>query len=278
MRKSYVVGLAILCISLTLVLKKGFANQNGAPAGYTGAPGDNTSACVAGGCHTSLTGGGQVNIEVLDNGTPVTKYVPGKKYTVHISTSGGSAVVYGFEATVKNSKNRTTGTITVTDNANTQHCFSFNTYITHTYPQTTGDWSFDWTASTTDTNAVTVYAAVNFANGDGQNTGDHISKGKSSILVRTGISEKENLFVSNLRFYPNPVQDFLTINYTLTHAAPVSVRLFNLDGKLLQVKENTATAAGDNITSLEMSSLPKGVYILQLSSQEGTTSRKIEKL
>jgi hypothetical protein len=279
MRKSYIVGLAIFCISLTLVLKKGFANQSGAPAGYTGAPGDNPSACVAGGCHTTLTGGGQVTVEVLDNGTAVTKFVPGKKYTVHISTSGGSAVVYGFEATVKNSKNRTTGTITVTDNAHTQHCFGFNTYITHTYPTTTGDWSFDWTASTTDTTStITVYAAVNFANGDGNNTGDHISKGKSSTLLRSGISEKENLFVSNLRYYPNPVQDYLTINYTLARPTPVSIKLFTLDGRLLQDKENINSISGDNISSLEMSRLPKGIYVLQLSSEEGTTSRKIEKL
>lgn len=278
MRKSYIVGLVIVCISLIFVLKKGFANQSGAPAGYTGAPGDNASACVAGGCHTTLTGGGQVNIEVLDNGTPVTKFQAGKKYTVHITTSGGNAAVYGFEATVKNSLRRTIGTITVTDNVNTQHCFGFNSYITHTYPTSTGDWSFDWTASTTDTNAVTVYAAVNFANGDGNNTGDHITKAQSAKLVHTGIGERENLFVNNLRYYPNPVLDFLTINYTLTHSAQVSVKLYSLDGKLLQAKENMASVNGNNITSLEMGSLPKGVYLLQVNSEEGTTTRKIEKL
>lgn len=277
MKRAYIIGAAVLAGCLIFFAPSAHSSYYGAPAAYTGAPGD-YGACSTAGCHYQNAGSGTVTIEMLDNGSVVKDYSPGKKYTIHISTSGGSAQTYGFESTIKNATRTHVGTISVSDPYRTRLCSTNSPYITHNQPSSTGDFTYYWTAPATKQGPITIYAAVNFANNDGNNTGDHIVTTKSDTLTFTSLPEAGNTFINNIRCYPNPVSDYLTINYTLQNASPVSAYLYSLNGGLLQCRQNNHVVAGENYMYLEMNTLPKGVYILRINSEEGIETRKIEKL
>lgn len=74
---------------------------------------------------------------------------------------------------------------------------------------------------------------------------------------------------ANLNVYPNPTSSILNIE--LKNGATIKeTTIFNLVGQ--QVLKNTS-----GNTSINMSSLPKGLYILQTESNHGTFSKKIIK-
>jgi uncharacterized protein (TIGR03437 family) len=165
-----------------------WANVNGADPRLTGAPGD--SNCTA--CHngTQLNkGGGSVTI-VLPNGNT---YVPGVTQHLKFQVSDPAQRRWGFEFSARlasNASNGQAGTITSTDsntqvmcsNGRSKPCSSSAPvqFITHTLSGTrlgtTGGvaFEFDWTPPSTDVGKITLYAAGNAANGNNNESGDHI--------------------------------------------------------------------------------------------------------
>ena len=84
------------------------------------------------------------------------------------------------------------------------------------------------------------------------------------VGVSTKLSEKE------IQVFPNPMKNFLKIETSLS--GTLNVRILDASGKqLLQQKVNTA------IESIDVSSLSKGSYILQLQSDEGDYYRLLIK-
>jgi photosystem II stability/assembly factor-like uncharacterized protein len=68
----------------------------------------------------------------------------------------------------------------------------------------------------------------------------------------------DDLITQNLRMYPNPVQDKAIIELPL-QAQTYTISVYNLLGQ--KALEKTITAA--NQTSLELATLPQGVYVLE---------------
>lgn len=72
----------------------------------------------------------------------------------------------------------------------------------------------------------------------------------------------EDLDIPNdnpLQLYPNPSTDFITIN--LENASNLSVKVFAIDGKLMMTKKLESS------TSLNISSLSKGMYFMQVENE-----------
>ena len=96
-----------------------------------------------------------------------------------------------------------------------------------------------------------------------------------SIMVAiTGIEENTNDLL--LSAYPNPVNEQLTINYTLTGAGSVTIEIVDVIGK------NVLTLAGANtpgkyVTIVDTGKLNKGAYLLKLSTEKGNTSKLLIK-
>jgi hypothetical protein len=63
--------------------------------------------------------------------------------------------------------------------------------------------------------------------------------------------------------YPNPVQDFAKIKFTLDEDALVTINLSDINGRVLQSQQIQGTT-GENIPTINMSSLVNGNYILTL--------------
>lgn len=173
-----VICFVLLCSCLTISYYS-FTNSTGAPAGYTGAPGD-VGTCGAPGCHgsTPITSGTTWNNFTITSNIPVGGYTPGTAYTITVSHAISGINKWGFEAVALNSSNAQAGTIAAGAGSQTS-TFNGKTYVTHTSSGNTGtggrSWSFTWTAPNPGVGTVTFYAAVNAANGNGINdAGDQI--------------------------------------------------------------------------------------------------------
>lgn len=176
-------GLIILALAPPIL----YSYEYGPDPGYTGAPGDNPTGCMAVGCHTSApnTGGGSVKIAASGG----TTYIPGQTQQIMVTIADALERTYGFELTARvdsNPKLQSAGVLAPVD-AKTQlvdcktsavlpfagSCPSGNTlqWIEHTLagytasapPSTT--YSFNWTPPVTNVGTVTLYAAGNAGTG-----------------------------------------------------------------------------------------------------------------
>jgi hypothetical protein len=96
-------------------------------------------------------------------------FVPGARYTVTITVTGGPAVVFGFNS------DASAGTGIRTDTARTQQRVAGSTEFTHTSLGIgNNSWSYDWVAPPSS-DAVTFWVAVNSGNGNTRDTGDGIT-------------------------------------------------------------------------------------------------------
>jgi hypothetical protein len=75
--------------------------------------------------------------------------------------------------------------------------------------------------------------------------------------------------ISSIHTYPNPTSDMLTIS---SGQQLLNIRLLNLEGKLIKSVEPLKLSF-----DLDLSSLAKGIYILELKTQSGMTKKRIEK-
>ncbi len=91
--------------------------------------------------------------------------------------------------------------------------------------------------------------------------------GASASVVETAISSE---FVSKV--FPNPAANQATVEFVLTENASVSLTMMNLAGKVVAKRTWTGEGSAQNISeTINVSSLPKGLYLLQLASDKGAS-------
>lgn len=151
MKKNLLIVTVILSLG---VLLSGFSLMypNGAPAGYTGSPGDNKE-CTQ--CHsgtaTTVTG-------IITSNIPAAGYTPGSTYQITVTNNLTGSGKFGFEL----SPQKTDGTQLGTLVAGTGTKLVGGTkYITHLNATTsTSSWTFDWIAPAAGSGTVNFYAAI----------------------------------------------------------------------------------------------------------------------
>jgi uncharacterized protein (DUF1501 family) len=73
--------------------------------------------------------------------------------------------------------------------------------------------------------------------------------------------------------YPNPFNPRTTITYTLSAAAPVSLRIFDAQGRLIQTLVQGPRPAGPHAVRFDAGHLPSGTYFYRLETPEGQKTR-----
>lgn len=86
--------------------------------------------------------------------------------------------------------------------------------------------------------------------------------------------EEEPTFLTNLSIYPNPNSGEFTIEMELSQPQQMELELLNVIGQVVY-KEGLGKISGAYQKQLDLNGLAKGIYTLQLTSEEGTTTRKI---
>lgn len=79
--------------------------------------------------------------------------------------------------------------------------------------------------------------------------------------IITSIPSLNNGF-SQLKVYPNPVNDVLNINY---NAKIEEIKLTTIEGKNIQIQK---VAYSNNVLKLDVSNLHKGIYLIQIKSDK----------
>jgi len=94
----------------------------------------------------------------------------------------------------------------------------------------------------------------------------NVDENKSGFPISHGIQ---------LSVYPNPVRSQCMIDYTLTKPTEVHLALYDACGRLVKLLEKNHKDAGVYRHAVQFDDLTPGVYFLKLTTEAGSTVRKI---
>ena len=252
-------NLLLTVSALGLVLLSGFAAfyPGGAPAGTTGSPGDakNCTQCHGG---TAATAAGWITSTI-----PVGGYVPGMTYQITATNSLGGSGNYGFEVSPQNAAGTLLGILAAGTNS---QLVGSGKYVTHTNSSATKAWTFPWTAPARGTGNVIFYGAFARAY-PGPTT---LSTLTVPEMMNTGISAPTH---STALISPNPGNGHFTITIPESmRSGDGTLRILSASGKSVYATKY-ASKNNSNVV-LDLSNLPKGLYIMTLQNASGNRSDK----
>jgi len=151
------IYILVLPIILIILLLTAFSGNNadypeGAPAGYTGSPGDGQN-CSKSGCHN---GTAATVSDWITSDIPPSGYTPGSTYNITVTVTGSGN--HGFEVSPQNTAGNLLGTLIAGPG---NELTGNGKYVTHSYSQNGNpqSWNFQWVAPATGTGTVTFYGA-----------------------------------------------------------------------------------------------------------------------
>lgn len=106
----------------------------------------------------------------------------------------------------------------------------------------------------------------------------HVTFGmKGQIVVSASGINENTISVQNVSVYPNPANEKIQIRFSLLNDAPVTVKLFDITGRLIDSAfENKFYNAGQLEMNYELpGTIISGIYFLQIESNEQKITRKI---
>lgn len=147
--------------------------------------------------------------------------------------------------------------------------FTFSPF--ETQEDTVGSFLVDVTLNTGCSTLDTTYVVYVDINGDGAwDPGDSIQF-KSFYIVDTTDIHVQELFGKNMRMYPNPTNNILTLEHDF--AGSVSLRIYNAVGDLLRDEQITSQTHQTSVGDLE-----NGIYIIMLSDGNETLTSRLVKM
>lgn len=254
------LGLLTIPFAILVLFSFNKINPNNPPAGRTGAPGETT--CQASGCHSGGNFFGTVEL----SGIPDT-VVANQSYNLTL-TNTSDAFRAGFQLTVLDNANKKVGTLSSGSGTSLANAGG-RQYIRQSSPRTLANgstsWSFTWNAPAEVTNdSIFFYFASLCANGNGQITGDNALKNSKIVVlpkIVSGVADKSKNF--DLRFYPNPTNDFISIEIPGKGLA-----------KILDENGQIALESPINFyKKWDISNLPAGLYFLKMEHYGKVESR-----
>ncbi len=105
----------------------------------------------------------------------------------------------------------------------------------------------------------------------------HASLGmKGKIIVQAPTAIEEAKIESNLLVYPNIIVDHLNIKLDLPESNSIEIKLFNVQGKLVDILLSKTQITGLFLRSFDFSKeIPAGLYIVKMTIGEINTYKKI---
>jgi hypothetical protein len=255
------LGVVATILALSFSGKGGLKYPTGAPAGYTGSPGDgqNCTACH-GGTATNTSG-------IITTDIPATGYVAGMTYNITVSFSGTGKK--GFELSPQKMTGEQVGTLIAGTGS---QLLSGGKYITHTQASiaATATWDFQWQApAQPGSGPVTFYLA-------------HVVKKPNVFLSNLTVDENYHVGIpeiareQKLDIFPNPVKDHFTVKFTLPDAQGGTVSLLPITGKANTILYNGPLMQGENVLNFDVPAhIVPGLYILKMQARTETGTTKI---
>lgn len=278
-------------ISFTLILPIsiiGFQSYKSGPTSSTGnRTGSNGSNTGCASCHGSKSTSTSVSIELLDGGTAVTSYIPGKTYDVRLSATNTNAnPVFGFQL-VSGSASPSSSLFGTFDNSGVSgiNLKLSNQLVEQSTPNEgtidAGVSSFSktikWTAPASGSGDIKFYSVVNSANNNGDDdSGDDWNFGTSAVISEntgsTNIVEHSNNF--HVAIFPNPASEKIQIDLGKVTLDNYDIYVLAADGRSL-IHETIAIGQQDK--TIVIKSLPAGHYLVNVKSKSADYSTHLIK-
>jgi len=102
----------------------------------------------------------------------------------------------------------------------------------------------------------------------------------SADQKNTGLSlgiNPDNQSFSISRIYPNPVKDFVTVEFHAEEAGSLQASLINIAGTEVKKWDSSSISKGDQKLKLDLSFLKTGVYFLKISSSGRVITQVLKK-
>jgi len=253
--KNKYIHLSILASSVIVSLSL-LSNSNGPGGNRTGAPGSSGDCSGCHGANPDPTG--EITLSVMENGTKVMQYQPGKTYDLELLIKGNSSKM-GFQLSAINNSNKVSGNISETVSG-TQAYNSGNQQVwAHTSPGTSANsntWTAKWTAPAAGSGDVRMYIASILANSNGNNSGDYFIK-KTFTLSEESQNNTENKYQVANRILQNPIVENLYLEKVIKEAF-----IWDNQGKMV--------LKFSNASQVDLTKLSPGIYNLNFINPDGT--------
>lgn len=264
-----------------------YKKSAGAHPGSTGAPGDNT--CAKSGCHVGFpVTVNDTTVNQLIFSQPDSTYLPGQTYTITVRTSNPGIQRFGFEfQAITDATSLEAGTVVVTDVLRTHEVThmvgsDFRTSVTHNTASTPelapgfNEWTFDWTAPSSNVGDIVFYYATNSTNNNNASSGDKIFRNTFRIKISPMFSINEIVDVQNANAFYDEETNQIVLNYFLKADKKVNINVFDSFGREVFKQKNKSKNAGQQKDELSLKNqLSSGVYYVNLSIENKSFSKKI---
>jgi hypothetical protein len=99
-------------------------------------------------------------------------------------------------------------------------------------------------------------------------------KGFEITYSTTPVSVKETENINDLSIYPNPATDKLNVKFNTSTADDFNITIYNVTGQAVY-KESLNNFMGSYYNELNIADFAQGVYLMQIKSSKGATTKKI---
>ncbi|MEL7222533.1 MAG: choice-of-anchor V domain-containing protein, partial [Bacteroidota bacterium] len=205
-------------------------------------------------------------------------YTPGTTYTMRVTVNADAgAAVYGFQAVALLDSEAQAGDFTPGTGTQVTTLSGLD-YIEQSEASQANVFELEWTAPANSSGDVSFYAAGMAGNGNGSSGGDGSVFLTNPVVLGDGMVATQELpaLATDLTVYPNPVENVLNVRLELAETTMASVRVYNQMGQQLQ-EYNESLNQGENQLLYDVSDLPTGQYVLEISNGEKVSVRKLSK-
>jgi len=274
MKRIYLLFFASFCVLLLSGFQFFDINKlhysSGPDYGYSGDPANGFQTCAS--CHFGSTT--RIFDSVITSNIPASGYVPNTTYSIQVKIKETGISRYGFQISPQNTKGDFLGKLIASDPIKTQLNADDEHYINHTYrgnsfPNETGQWSFEWTAPDKGSGSVTFYGAFLLANSSDTPIGDKVVTSTLNVTESTlSALSSESTNGLGLLLFPNPANDQLTCSISLPQdAKDVTFSILQPDGKVVYARFHGTLSTSQQQFTFPVSQLTKGIYYLQIKGK-----------
>ena len=107
--------------------------------------------------------------------------------------------------------------------------------------------------------------------------GNNIFLDNINFFPEAELGTKEINVTSKLSVYPNPTSSNATVSYYSANNSEASIVVYNMVGEKVQTVYNGSIVQGENLFTVNMANLPKGVYFVNIRDAKGTKTVKLIK-
>lgn len=291
MKKKHIITLVSLAACSYITFSSFMLKTAGMHPSSTGAPGDlGTCANATTGCHSNatVTNDNTNIVNTLTYSAADSSYVPGQTYTLTLKAQKNGIAKFGFGmVALRNSNTTNTGTFVITDANRTQvisgtGSLSTRKYATHKTNGTPavspglGQWSFNWTAPSTNEGDITFWYCTNCTNNNGQATGDQLYVSSFKIHPFSGTAINELLKDENFHTYLSQSLGQLVLNYELLKDCNISINLFDAQGRMLIRSDAQNKPTGQHTERIDLSDdISTGIYFVHVNINDQVLTKKI---